>query len=92
MNANEVIAHLAGAHPNDEVNRGQSSNDVFPSAMHIAAARPLAAPAARDAGPRTGTPRKITRSFTASSKSAERTCRTPFPCVLARNSAAMRNR
>ena len=37
MNANEVIAHLAGAHPNDEVNRGQSSNDVFPSAMHIAA-------------------------------------------------------
>ncbi len=42
MNANEVIAHLAGlnpeAHPNDEVNRGQSSNDVFPSAMHIAAA------------------------------------------------------
>jgi fumarate hydratase, class II len=38
MNANEVIAHLAGAHPNDEVNRGQSSNDVFPAAMHIAAA------------------------------------------------------
>jgi fumarate hydratase class II len=38
MNANEVIGHLAGAHPNDEVNRGQSSNDVFPSAIHIAAA------------------------------------------------------
>ncbi len=38
MNANEVIAHLAGAHPNDHVNRGQSSNDVFPSAMHVAAA------------------------------------------------------
>jgi fumarate hydratase class II len=38
MNANEVIGHLAGAHPNDEVNRGQSSNDVIPSAMHIAAA------------------------------------------------------
>lgn len=37
MNANEVIAHLADAHPNDEVNRGQSSNDVFPSAMHISA-------------------------------------------------------
>ncbi len=37
MNANEVIAHLAVAHPNDDVNRGQSSNDVFPSAMHIAA-------------------------------------------------------
>jgi fumarate hydratase class II len=41
MNANEIIGHLAGAHPNDEVNRGQSSNDVFPAAMHIAAAETL---------------------------------------------------
>lgn len=38
MNANEVIGHLAGAHPNDDVNRGQSSNDAIPTAMHIAAA------------------------------------------------------
>jgi fumarate hydratase class II len=38
MNANEVIGRLAGAHPNDEVNRGQSSNDVIPSALHISAA------------------------------------------------------
>ncbi len=38
MNANEVIGFLAGAHPNDHVNLGQSSNDVIPSAMHIAAA------------------------------------------------------
>ncbi|HYL76736.1 MAG TPA: class II fumarate hydratase [Bryobacteraceae bacterium] len=38
MNANEVIAHLAKAHPNDHVNRGQSSNDVIPTAIHIAAA------------------------------------------------------
>jgi len=50
MNANEVIANraisLAGGvlgskdpvHPNDHVNRGQSSNDAFPTAMHIAAA------------------------------------------------------
>src|SRR5262245_3955774 len=49
MNANEVIANraierLGGAigskipvHPNDHVNRSQSSNDVFPSAMHVAA-------------------------------------------------------
>ena len=38
-NANEVIAELAGegAHPNDHVNMGQSSNDVFPSAVHLAA-------------------------------------------------------
>src|SRR5437762_3997541 len=38
MNANEVIGRLAGTHPNDHVNRGQSSNDVIPSAIHIAAA------------------------------------------------------
>ena len=39
MNANEVMAALAGdgAHPNDHVNLGQSSNDVFPSAVHLAA-------------------------------------------------------
>ncbi len=39
MNANEVLATLAGegAHPNDHVNMGQSSNDVFPSAVHLAA-------------------------------------------------------
>ncbi len=37
MNANEVIGHLALAHPNDEVNRGQSSNDVIPTALHLAA-------------------------------------------------------
>ena len=53
MNANEVIASLANerlggkrggkspVHPNDHVNRGQSSNDSFPTAMHIAAAREL---------------------------------------------------
>src|SRR3954462_10612004 len=37
MNANEVIANLADAHQNDDVNMGQSSNDVFPSAVHLAA-------------------------------------------------------
>jgi fumarate hydratase, class II len=45
MNANEVIARLASArlgrpvHPNDNVNASQSSNDVFPSAIHLAATR-----------------------------------------------------
>ncbi len=58
MNVNEVIAQLASValggglgrdrrvHPNDDVNRGQSSNDVFPTAMHVAtvlATRPLLA-------------------------------------------------
>ena len=39
MNANEVLANLAGegVHANDDVNMGQSSNDVFPSAVHLAA-------------------------------------------------------
>jgi fumarate hydratase class II len=48
MNANEVIAALAASrlgrpvHPNDHVNASQSSNDVFPSAIHLAATRLLA--------------------------------------------------
>jgi fumarate hydratase class II len=44
-NANEVIAALAGddVHPNDDVNMGQSSNDVFPSAVHLAALGELTA-------------------------------------------------
>ena len=47
MNANEVIASLASAtvgaavHPNDDVNMSQSSNDVFPSAIHIATTQGL---------------------------------------------------
>ena len=49
MNANEVLATLAterlGApvHPNDHVNASQSSNDTFPSAIHIAATRSIVA-------------------------------------------------
>jgi fumarate hydratase class II len=51
MNMNEVLANRASeilggergekrlVHPNDDVNKGQSSNDVFPTAMHVAAAR-----------------------------------------------------
>jgi len=54
MNLNEVIANRASeimggergesrkVHPNDDVNRGQSSNDVFPTAMHVAAAAAIA--------------------------------------------------
>ncbi len=44
MNSNEVIAHLATeklgskVHPNDDVNMGQSSNDVIPTALHVSAA------------------------------------------------------
>ncbi len=41
MNANEVLASLAGSgvHPNDHVNASQSSNDTFPTAIHVAAAQ-----------------------------------------------------
>jgi fumarate hydratase class II len=48
MNVNEVIAHLAArelgtaVHPNDDVNRSQSSNDCIPTAIHVAAALGLA--------------------------------------------------
>ncbi len=48
MNANEVIAHLASERlgatvsPNDHVNRGQSSNDTIPTAIHVSAAERLA--------------------------------------------------
>src|SRR5687768_2571765 len=53
MNVNEVLANRASellggergearkVHPNDDVNRGQSSNDVFPTAMHVAAVHAL---------------------------------------------------
>lgn len=48
MNCNEVIAHVGNAqagetllHPNDHVNLSQSSNDTFPSALHIAAVTAL---------------------------------------------------
>ena len=62
MNVNEVVANLASialggtlggerkVHPNDDVNRGQSSNDVFPTAMHVAVlsmTRPLLTSLAR---------------------------------------------
>ena len=89
MNANEVISNraieLAGGeigskkpiHPNDHVNRGQSSNDTFPTAMHIAAAEETvrrllpAVKALRDTldAQSAGVQRR-------SSRSAGRTCRT----------------
>ena len=37
MNVNEVLAHLAGVHPNDDCNMSQSTNDVFPTAIHVMA-------------------------------------------------------
>ena len=76
MNANEVIASLAGedVHANDDVNMGQSSNDVFPSAVHLAALGELEhdlLPALEPRSPRRS--RRRRRSSTTSSSPAART-------------------
>ena len=75
MNANEVIASLAGedVHANDDVNMGQSSNDVFPSAVHLAALDELderPAARARDSSATRSAPR---RSSSTTSSSPGRT-------------------
>ncbi len=66
MNTNEVLSALTGgkAHPNDHVNMGQSSNDVFPSAVHLAAL---------DEATNTLLPalKKLERSFTKKAKAFE---------------------
>ena len=73
MNLNEVLANRASEilggprgeerliHPNDDVNRGQSSNDVFPTAMHVAAVLALkerVLPAVRRSAPRSPNARR----------------------------------
>ena len=61
MNTNEVLATLAtrrlgrDVHPNDHVNASQSSNDVFPTSVHVAAT----AGVVRDLDPRAGAPRRV---------------------------------
>ena len=99
MNANEVIANraieLAGGelgskapvHPNDHVNRGQSSNDTFPTAMHVAVVLELAErlhPAVDDAARHA---RGQGGELGDSSRSAAPTCRTRRRSRSARRSA-----
>ena len=75
MNANEVIATLAGegVHANDHVNMGQSSNDVFPSAVHLAALdRTVRSSCRPSSSSRTRSSRRR-RSSTTSSSRAGRT-------------------
>ncbi len=89
MNANEVIANRAiqmlggvigsksPVHPNDHVNMGQSSNDTFPTAMHVAVvseANTLLLPAIDRLG---SVLRDKESEFASIVKSAARTCRTP---------------
>ena len=95
MNANEVISNRAiemlggemgskkPVHPNDHVNMSQSSNDTYPTAMHIACAEeivPPPAPGAAEAAQRAE--RQGAGVGEASSRSAARTRRTPRPLTL----------
>ena len=103
MNVNEVLANRASellgyqrgvdraVHPNDEVNRGQSTNDVFPTAINVAVAKALSERLlpALDALRTTLSHRKPKNSST-SSRSAARTCRTQHRSPLARNFQATR--
>ena len=82
MNANEVMATLAGeaVHANDDVNMGQSSNDVFPSAVHLAALDELVNDLATRARVGSATPwLRRRRSSTTWSSRAARTGWTRFP-------------
>ena len=102
MNANEVIANRAiemlggdrfaaekPIHPNDHVNMGQSTNDMFPTAIHVAVALAIKnelIPALEQLARRAG--RQGQASGTRSSRSAARTWPTPRRCGWARKSAA----
>ena len=104
MNLNEVIANRANellggkrgekspVHPNDHVNMSQSSNDVFPTAMHIAAAARSCthwSPRSRICRRRWSERRKSSRK---SSRSAAPIRRMRLPSPSARNSPAMPSR
>ena len=87
MNVNEVISNraieIAGGemgskkpvHPNDHVNMSQSSNDTFPTAMHVAAAEAMVGDAARASRRCATRSTQRPRAGRTSSKSAARTCR-----------------
>ena len=106
MNANEVISNRAiellggdrfvtekPIHPNDHVNMGQSTNDMFPTAIHVAVATEH--PQTADSGARRCWPtcwRTRHGNGTRSSRSAARTWPTPRRCAWGRKSAALPGR
>ena len=94
MNANEVIAALAGddVHANDDVNMGQSSNDVFPSAVHLAALGELTNDLLPALGSSPTRSRRRRASSTTSSSPGARTGWTPSRSRSARSSPATRRR
>jgi fumarate hydratase class II len=89
MNMNEVLANrgseLMGGvrgerrmlHPNDDVNKGQSSNDIFPTAIHVAAAQALANNVLPALAQLRASLHAKARRLPTSSRSAAPTCRTP---------------
>ena len=83
MNANEVIARLAGAHPNDHVNLSQSSNDVIPTAIHVAAADArLSRAVPRDDGAAFDASERELTSLTMSARLDALICRNAVPIRL----------
>ena len=91
MNANEVIASVAGegVHANDDVNMGQSSNDVFPSAVHLAALDETVNDLLPALEHLAVTLQAKAEEFADVSSPAAPTGWTPFPSRSARSSAAM---
>lgn len=89
MNMNEVLANRASellggvrgmerkVHPNDDVNKSQSSNDVFPTAMHVAALLALRKQLIPQLKTLTQTLSENPAHLPISSKSVVPTCRTP---------------
>lgn len=95
MNANEVIANrgneLAGRrllHPNDDVNRSQSSNDTFPTALHIAAVCALEDGVLPALTELVDSLKRLEPKMRASSRPGAPTCRTPRPFRSRRRSPA----
>jgi len=99
MNVNEVLANLANrrlggglgtyerVHPNDHVNRGQSTNDVFPTAMRVAAAG-LAGGLAEELGLLAGTLREKSKEFAGVVKSGRTHLMDAAPVTLGQEVAA----
>jgi len=97
MNANEVIANRAAelrgesigdrvVHPNDHVNFGQSSNDVIPTAMHVAAVEALRKDLIPALTTLEETLQRKASAFDTVIKPGERTCRTQHRFVSDRSS------
>ena len=99
MNVNEVIANLAnealgksrgdrqGVHPNDDVNKGESTNNVFPSAIKLACVE-LAAPALKNLGALAGALRAKVREFADVLKSGRTHLQDAVPVTLGQEFSA----